>query len=441
MWSLSGLLALVLGGSASTSHVLDNDNYEYVTFTPPPTWSVVNTAEMRQYVRSDQGSPGVIKLFASRPATGTAAQIFTELWRAEAAKVVIGPSPTPAVHQVGDVTLAAEAKQVQSQGTPVRVVVTVIVLRGRSLGIVGMAVGAQRIAELDAFIKSLDVAQSSPTVTTPPEPSNGSTNIGFDVPPGYVQQRTGDVIVLSPATVNERTPCVYGIAATRAASGNLEADAASALTESVVPGWRRLDDWHSAMRGTSAAGWPYVWYRAAFEGEMGGQRGGYNVMAMVLPAGAGRVHVVWGMGSIVQCLLDDVSFEALFHSLRPSGWTSDKGEALTRDLRGAWRYTASAGLQQFVFMADGRYDRDVGSRAQVGVMERTSATATGGRYVVQDGELTLTADHRPQNPDRYRVRVYDEWFQGQWKRSMALFDQRANPPRVVQYYRIDDNQR
>lgn len=238
MWSLSGLLALVLGATSGTGRVLEN--FEYVTFTPPPAWSVVNAAEMRQYVRNDQGSPGVIKLFASRPATGTAAQIFTELWRAEAAKIVTGPTPAPAVRQVGDVTLAAGAKQVQSQGTPVRVVVTVILLRGRSLGIVGMAVGARRIAELDEFIKSLDVAQSAPTVataTTPattPAPANGSTILGFDDPPGYTQQRTGDVTILSPATVNERTPCEYGIAATRTATGNLEADAASALTESVV---------------------------------------------------------------------------------------------------------------------------------------------------------------------------------------------------------------
>ena len=132
-------------------------------------------------------------------------------------------------------------------------------------------------------------------------------------------------------------------------------------------------------------------------------------MAMVLPAGRDRVHVVWGMGSIARCLLDDVAFEQLFHSLRPAGWTSDGGQALLQASLGTWRYTASAGLQQLTFKAEGRYERDLGSRAQVGVSERTSATATGGRFTLGDGVLTLTPDHRPQSGESYRVRVYDEF--------------------------------
>jgi hypothetical protein len=231
------------------------------------------------------------------------------------------------------------------------------------------------------------------------------------------------------------------LAPPRATTGSLEADAEAALTQVVVPGWRRLDDRHAAMRGTAAAGWPYVWYRAAFEGQLGAERQAVNAMAMALPAGPGRVHVVWGMGSIARCLLDDASFEQLFHSLRPGGWTSDGGQALTRALVGTWRYTASAGLQQLAFRADGRYDRDLGSRASVGVMERTSATASGGRFTLRDGELTLVPDHRPQSRDRYRVRVYDEWFQGGWKRAAALLDAAASPPLVVPYYRVDEGAR
>ena len=160
---------------------------------------------------------------------------------------------------------------------------------------------------------------------------------------------------------------------------------------------------------------------------------------MVLPAGPGSVHVVWGMGSIARCLLDDATFEHLFHSLRPTSWTSDGGQALTRALVGTWRFTASAGLQQLTFKGDGRYERDLGSRAQAGVSERTSATATGGRFALRDGMLTLTPDHRPQNPDRYRVRVYDEWFLGGWKRAFALLDATANPPLVIPYFRVDES--
>jgi hypothetical protein len=191
------------------------------------------------------------------------------------------------------------------------------------------------------------------------------------------------------------------------------------------------------MRGTSAEGWPYVWYRAAFEGDLGGQRQAVNAMAMVLPAGPGQVHVVWGMGSIARCLLDDVAFEQLFHSLRPSAWTSDGGQAMTGALLGTWRFTAGAGLQQLTFMGGGRYERDLGSSTHIGHTETTSSTATGGQFTIRHGELTLVPDHRPTSPDRYFVRVYDEWVQGRWKSSIALFDSRAKPPLVIQYYRVD----
>jgi hypothetical protein len=265
--------------------------------------------------------------------------------------------------------------------------------------------------------------------------------LGFAVPPGYVQQQAGDVIVLAPATPGEATPCLYGVAPTRPATGNLEADAEAALLEAVVPGWRRLDARHAARGGVAAAGWPYVWYRAAFEGVMGGERQAVNAMALVLPAGSGRVHVAWGLGGISRCLLDDATFEWFFHGLRPAGWRSDNGRALAQALVGSWRYTASAGLQQLEFTADGRFTRDLGSSARVGVMERTSATATGGRFTLRDGELTLVPDHRPQSPDRYRVRLYEEWFLGEWRRAMALLDGGATPPLVIPYYRVDQPDR
>jgi hypothetical protein len=259
----------------------------------------------------------------------------------------------------------------------------------------------------------------------------------FEAPPGYVEQRSDGIIILAP-TAADQTPCIYGLAAPRSASGDLEADAEAALAQAVVPGWRRLDDRHAAMRGTAADGWPYVWYRAAFEGDLGGQRQAVNAMAMTLPAGAGQVHVVWGMGSISRCLLDDASFEQLFHSLRPAGWTSDGGQALTHALLGTWRFTASAGLQQLTFRDDGSYERDLGSRATVGVSERTSSTATGGRFELRGGELVLTPSHRPQSPDRYRVRAYEEWFLGGWKPAIALLDAGVSPPLVASYYRVDE---
>ena len=262
---------------------------------------------------------------------------------------------------------------------------------------------------------------------------------GFDAPPGYVAQRSGEIVALVPTPPSDERPCIYGVARDRPATGDLEADAESALEQSVVPGLRRLDDGHYAMRGTSADGWPYVWYRAAFEGQLGGQPQAVNAMAMVLPAGTGRVHVVWGMGSIARCLLDDVAFEQLFHSLRPAGWTSDGGKALLGGALGTWRFTASAGLQQITLDANGRYARDVGSRARVGVAERTSATATGGAFTLRDGVLALTPDHRPGSGETYRMRIYEEFSPGGWRRAMALLDTGADPPIVIPYYRFEEN--
>jgi hypothetical protein len=261
--------------------------------------------------------------------------------------------------------------------------------------------------------------------------------LGFEAPPGYAEQRSDDIIILAPTAAGDGTPCIYGLAASRPGTGDLEADAEAALVQAVVPGWRRIDDRHAAMRGTAADGWPYAWYRAAFEGDLGGQHQAVNAMAMTLPAGPGQVHVVWGMGSISRCLLDDASFEQLFHSLRPTGWTSDGGQALTRALLGTWRFSASAGLQQLTFRDDGSYERDLGSRATVGVSERTSSTATGGRFELRSGELVLTPSHRPESPDRYHVRAYEEWFLGGWKPAIALLAG-GNPPLVVQYYRLED---
>jgi hypothetical protein len=304
------------------------------------------------------------------------------------------------------------------------------------MGVLVLTAGGERALDLAAPAATAGEGVMSNASAGAQEPQD---ELRFAVPPGYVQQRNGEIVVLAPATPNERTPCVYGVAPARRGTGNLETDAERALLEAVVPGWRRLDDRHSAMRGTAAGGWPYVWYRAAFEGEINGERQFVNAMAMVLPAAQGRVHVVWGMGSISRCLCDDATFELLFHSLQPTAWTSDRGRALAGSLIGTWRYTASAGLQQLSFRPDGRFGRDLGSRTHVGVQETTATTVGDGRYVLQDNELHLVPDHRPQSPDRYRVRVYDDWFQGGWKRMLVLLDSRSDPPLVVPYFRVEES--
>ncbi|HEU4562372.1 MAG TPA: hypothetical protein VFS20_31370 [Longimicrobium sp.] len=441
MWLLGQLMA----GALALGQPGARETFEFVSFTPPPGWLVSHAEGGRQYIRNEASGTGLINFLPSRPATGDVAQLFADAWSTHAARIIAGPAPQPAVGSEGEVAVAVGIKEVGPQGTAARVVVVTFLWRGRTLSVIGMATGAERQAELQAFFGTLRAEPNAPTAApsapAPPPPSApagpgpGAGQLGFDVPPGYTQQRNGDIVILTP-TASDRTPCIYGVAPPVAASGNLEADAEAALVRVVASGWRRLDDRHYAMRGISAAGWQYVWYRAAFEGEIGGQRQAVNAMAMVLPAGAGRVHVVWGIGSISRCLLDDATFEQLFHSLRPAGWTSDGGQALARALAGTWRYTASGGLQQLHFNADGRFERDLGSRASVGVMERTSTTATGGRFTLRNGELLLTPDHRPQNPDRYRVRLYDEWREGGWRRAIALLSP-GDPPLVVPWYRVE----
>ena len=304
----------------------------------------------------------------------------------------------------------------------------------RRLGAVSAFVLALSGASMSSVLPRGDIMGATPSASGLPAPFD---DLGYELPAGYIEQRNDGVAIFAPAAASDQTPCLYGLAGRSPSTGNLEADAESALTRAVVPGWRRLDDRHAAMRGTSASGWPYVWYRAAFEGNFGGTQQAVNAMAMVLPAGGGRNHIVWGMGSIARCLLDDVSFEQLFHSLRPASWTSDGGQAMSKSLLGQWRFTAGSGMQQLTFKDGGRYDRDLGSRVRVGVTEQTSATASGGRFTIREGEMVLTPDHRPDNPDRYFARAYEEWFLGGWKPSLALLDTRATPPLVIQYYRVE----
>jgi hypothetical protein len=283
-----------------------------------------------------------------------------------------------------------------------------------------------------AFVVILALA--SP-VTLAAQPAPG--DLGFDVPAGYARHEKDGIVILAPAAPDAHA-CMYGIAGRHGATGPLEAAAEAAVVQLVVPGWRRLDDRHAAMRGSSADGWPYAWWRASFEGTMNGQRQVVNASALVLPAGQGQVHVVWGMGSISRCLLDDATFERLFQSLRPSGWTSDGGRAMAQALAGTWRFSAGSGvgLQQLTFRSDGRYTRDLGTRTRLGVAERTAATATDGRFALRDGDLVLIPDQRPIDPDRYGVRVFEEWTLGRWRRALTLVDRRAASPGVAQFHRV-----
>jgi hypothetical protein len=258
------------------------------------------------------------------------------------------------------------------------------------------------------------------------------------VPPGYAAQRDGPMIVLMPAAVNEKTPCVYGLSPARASKGSLEADARAAVLEA-LPGWQLKDESFSAMRGTAGAGWKYFWFRALAQGPVNGRlRPGY-VMATAFPAaGAGRVNIVWGFGPAGEprCELDDASFLRLFHSLRPRGWSSDGGRALASELQGLWQNSQRSGLARMNFTNNGRYDSGLATSARIGMLERTASSVSDGGYSLNGDLLTLTPDRRERGVSRYRVRVFESYLAGRWSRFMTLFDENASPPSEIRYDRI-----
>ena len=176
------------------------------------------------------------------------------------------------------------------------------------------------------------------------------------------------------------------------------------------PDGRRISDNHYAMRGPSAAGWSYFWYRAAFSESQRPacerQRDGDGP-----PGGAGPGACRLGHGGHLQVHARRRALRAVVPQPAPGGLDVRRRAGIDPRLQGTWRFTAgSAGMHQLTFGAGGRYERDLGSTAQVGVSERSSATATGGRFTLRDGELALTPEHRPQSPDRYQVRVMTSLF-------------------------------
>src|SRR5688572_11223735 len=115
--------------------------------------------------------------------------------------------------------------------------------RARWLGTVvaALALGAAGDAKVPGLTPTI--------IAAPPAMQTSPGDLVFVPPTGYAQERKGDVILLVPATVDDRTPCIYGLAGQQPSSGNLETDAAAALVNVVVPGWRRLDERYVATRG------------------------------------------------------------------------------------------------------------------------------------------------------------------------------------------------
>jgi hypothetical protein len=383
----------------------------------------------------------LITLYASYPSTGSVSDEFVKMWRARVEPAVPGPAPEPQGQRDGDYTLALGKREIDAQGVITTIVYVAIVGHGRAIGVLITGAGDEVLREITAFSASLTISQGAPAATAPAAGGSGAASSGgievdFDAPTGYVARQDGRMVVLTPATVDEKTPCAYGISPARSSSGNLEADARSAVLEA-LPGWSLKSDSYNAMRGVAGAGWPYFWFRADVQRLVGGSYEYATAMTMAFPAGQGRVNIIWGVGNPARCTSDDLSFARLFHSLRPRGWNSDGGKALSRELQGTWRNSQRIGIAQYKFMADGRYEYGIGTITSTGLLERTSSSVSDGRYELRGGELIITPDRRDRGVSKYRVRIYDEFVLGRWTRAMSLLDEDAKPALEAQYMRIE----
>lgn len=425
------LLGLLLVAALVAGEV-HADTFEFLTYSPPPSgWTKAAAKDGTVYSRTS--GIGLIYFYNSHAATGTAAAEFAAMWRARVGPTLPGPAPQPQIQRDGEYTVAVGSNRVDAQGTITTVAFVAIVGRGRALGILAMTAGDEALKEVTAVLDSVSIAKGTTPNTGSSSP--GGIEVDFDVPPGYVSQRDGAMVVLKPAAVDRTTPCIYGISPARPSSGKLEADAAAAILEP-LPGWQIKSAHHNAMRGTAGAGWPYHWIRTDVQQLVGGSYQYLTAMAMAFPAGSGRVNIVWGFGSTGPCTVDDLSFLRLFFSLRPRGWTSDGGKELSRQLQGLWRGTQRAGMAQYKFLPGGRYAYGLGTSTTFGNLETRTGSVGDGRYVLRDAELTIAPDARASS--KYRVRIYDEYLGGVWRRAMSLLNESARPPLDVQYMRIEE---
>ena len=418
---LRSILAVVL--FTTMAHA---DTFEFLTFTPPAGWAKQVTNDGAVYKRAT--GIGAISFYASYPTTGTATDEFEKMWQARLGSVVPGGAPRPKIEREGDYAVAIGGQQVSATDAVVSFSLVTFVGRGRAIGLLMVTAGDDVLREATGFLNTVAIAPVSAT-TTPS--SAGGIEVDFDVPAGYTSARDGAAVLLKPNNVNRTTPCVYGISPARASSGNLEADARAAILEP-LPGWQIKSDHYNALRGTAGAGWPYYWLRTDVQQMSGGSMQYLTAMAMAFPGGQGRVSIFWGFGATGVCSVDDQTFLRLFYSLRPRGWTSDGGKALARDLRGLWRDTQSSGMAQYQFASDGRYEFAMGTSTTFGNLETRTGSAGDGRWSLNGSELALTG----RRGGKYRVRIYDEFLAGVWRRGMSLFSESTNPALEVHYMRI-----
>jgi hypothetical protein len=252
-----------------------------------------------------------------------------------------------------------------------------------------------------------------------------SIEVDYSVPSGHIEKRENGLVWFESTTQAVGAKCVYGLGPPMPSTGSLEADAEAALMR-LVPRMMRTNDYRIARRGVAPAGWEYFLSGGHFQSQSGNYKA---LMAMVFPATANRVNLVFGIGSLSECTFNDVPFAQLFHSLHPRGWPRRPGNALERALIGAW---GGSGLSGLTFDGNGRYSNSAAGQRHGWVI---SGGGNGG-YTLRGAEITITPGAAGQPPERFRVAIYDTWHIGRWQRAMTvLYDDRRPAPYVAEYVR------
>ncbi|HKP69697.1 MAG TPA: hypothetical protein VJV05_10475 [Pyrinomonadaceae bacterium] len=399
------------------------DTFEFVVFTPPPGWTNKPTDKGTTYNRPT--GIGLIYFYNSNATSGTPNDEFAKMWNERITGSAPGAPPQPQLERDGDYTAAVGTKVVNADGTITTIVLTTIVGRGRSLGILTITAGEDVLKEVTTFLDSIKIGASAPAATT-----GDSIDVDFTPPAGYTSQRDGRAIVLKPTTLDAKTPCVYGISPSRVSSGNLERDARAAILEPLA-GWQVKGEHYNARRGTTASGWPYYWFRTDVQQMSNGTMQYLTAMSMAFSGPAGKTNIVWGFGPTQHCTLDDVAFLRLFHSLKPRGFVSDGGKAFKEQLVGTWRNTEAVGMAQYIFTTSGNYEYGQGTSTTFSTLETRTGSVGDGKYSLNGSEMTLTG----RRAGRLFVRIYEEFSGGLWLKTLSLL---TDSSLEVRYMRVKD---
>jgi len=413
----------------------DAETFEFLNYTLPNGWKKQESFDKTTFQRTN--GIGAIVFYASYPTNNSPDAEFAKMWREWLESQLAVKPPTPQIEREGNMTAAVGAATVNAQGTMTTAVLTAFVGRGRAICVLSLSAGDDVLREVMAFFDSIKIL---PETAVPQMNSKNSTSeieVDFQVPSGYTAKREGQSIVFTPAQLNDKTPCVYGISPARTSKGNLETDARAAILE-MLPGWRIKSDYYNAIRGISADGWEFYRFMTDVQSlaPIDGSVQYLTAITMAFPASSGKTNIVWGFGKTGLCQLDDLAFAQLFHSLRPHGIASDGGKALMREMIGTWRDVQERGVAQYRFFADGRYEYGIGTITQFGTLQTTTSSVKNGRYKLSNGELILTSESGEIS--KLLVRIYDHYNRGGWRRAMSVLKESGGNVLDIRYFRVED---